>query len=202
MANLCSSSDYSDVTFIVENQRLPAHRVILAARSEYFRALLYGGLAETTQREIELKISYDAFKVLLQYIYSGHMSLSQMKEDNILDILGLVNQFGFSELEISISEYLKQILSINNVCSILDASQMFGLNSLTSVCHTFIDRNASELLSHSSFKTLSQQSLCGLLERDSFFAQEVQIFTACNIWRKHNAHIDIADIKVCLVLVV
>lgn len=157
MANLCASSDYSDITFIVENQRLPAHRVILAARSEYFRALLYGGLAESTQREIELnKISYEAFKVLLQYIYSGHMSLSQMKEDNILDTLGLANQYGFNELEVSISDYLRQILSINNVCAILDSSRLYGLESLTSVCHVFIDRNASELLRHCSFKTISQ----------------------------------------------
>jgi BTB/POZ domain-containing protein 9 len=37
MAQLCMSNDYSDVTFIVENQALPAHKVILASRSEYFR---------------------------------------------------------------------------------------------------------------------------------------------------------------------
>lgn len=71
MAQLCMSSDYSDVIFNVENQKLPAHRVILAARSEYFRALLYGGLAETTQTEIQLQIPLAAFKALLRYIYSG-----------------------------------------------------------------------------------------------------------------------------------
>lgn len=71
MAQLFMCQDYSDVEFIVENQRLPAHRVILAARSEYFRALLYGGLSETNQREITLKIPLKAFKALLKYIYSG-----------------------------------------------------------------------------------------------------------------------------------
>lgn len=75
MAQLCMSSDYSDVTFNVENHKLPAHRVILAARSEYFRALLYGGLSETTQTEIELQIPLEAFKALLRYIYSGQFFL-------------------------------------------------------------------------------------------------------------------------------
>lgn len=79
MAQLCMSQDYSDVTFIVENQKLPGHRVILAARSEYFRALLYGGLSESTQKEINLNIPLDAFKALLRYIYSGiHYSLTEM----------------------------------------------------------------------------------------------------------------------------
>lgn len=123
MAQLCMNSDYSDVTFIVEDQKLYAHRVIMAARSEYFRALLFGGLSESHQREIILKIPVEAFKALLRYIYSGHMSLSQMKEDNILDTLGLANQYGFIELESSISEYLRQVLTLNNVCAILDAAK-------------------------------------------------------------------------------
>lgn len=53
----------------------------------------------------------------------GYLSLSQMKEENILDTLGLANQYGFSELELAISEYLRQILSVENVCAILDAAR-------------------------------------------------------------------------------
>lgn len=194
MAQLCLSGDYSDITFIVEDQKLPAHRVILAARSEYFRALLFGGMAESTQKEITLKIPVEAFKALLRYIYSGYMSLSQMKEDNILDTLGLANQYGFTDLEIAISEYLRQILSLDNVCALLDAARLYSLESLTEVCLTFMDRNAPDMLSHVSFKTLSQDSLCGLLERDSFFAPEVQIFVAVNDWCKHNNNADIDSV--------
>ncbi|XP_015043233.1 BTB/POZ domain-containing protein 9-like [Drosophila pseudoobscura] len=46
MSRLCMNELYSDVIFLVEDQRLPGHRNILAARSEYFRALLYGDMAE------------------------------------------------------------------------------------------------------------------------------------------------------------
>uniref|UniRef100_A0A0K8TP45 BTB/POZ domain-containing protein 9 n=1 Tax=Tabanus bromius TaxID=304241 RepID=A0A0K8TP45_TABBR len=194
MAQLCISEDYSDVVFIVENQRLPAHKVILAARSEYFRALLYGGLSETSQTEIQLKIPLEAFKALLRYIYSGHMSLSQMKEENILDTLGLANQYGFTELELAISEYLRQILSLNNVCAILDAARLYDLEGLTNVCYTFMDRNASEILAHETFKQLSKESLEEVLRRDSFFAPEVQIFIAVSEWCKHNTNVDIESV--------
>lgn len=187
MAQLCMSYDYSDVTFIVEDEKLPAHRVILAARSEYFRALLYGGLSESNQQEIHLKIPLKAFKALLKYIYSGSMSLAQMKEENILDTLGLANQYGFTDLEMAISDYLRQVLSLNNVCAILDAAKLFGLEGLTNVCHSFLDRNAGEILQHETFKTLSEDSICSLLLRDSFFAPEVQIFQAVYDWCKCNA---------------
>ena len=147
MCQLYLNQDYSDVKFLgeffiiykisqklsfsiinnnftVENQVLYAHKVILAARSEYFRALLYGGLVESTQSEIKLTTTpVCAFKALLRYIYSGSLNLSQMKEENILDILGLSNQYGFIELEESISEHLRQILSLSNVCLILDSAR-------------------------------------------------------------------------------
>lgn len=193
MAQLCMSYDYSDVTFIVENEKLPAHRVILAARSEYFRALLYGGLSESTQNEIHLKIPLKAFKALLKYIYSGNMSLAQMKEENILDTLGLANQYGFTDLEIAISDYLRQVLSLNNVCAILDAAKLFGLEGLTNVCHAFLDRNAEAILQYETFKTLSQDAICSLLMRDSFFAPEVQIFQAVHDWCKCNSEVGNVD---------
>lgn len=37
---------FTDVIFIVEDQEIKANRAILAARSEIFRAMLYGGMKE------------------------------------------------------------------------------------------------------------------------------------------------------------
>lgn len=119
------------------------------------------------------------------------MSLSSMKEDNILDILGLADQFGFTELEFAISEYLIQILSVPNCCSILDAARLYRLDNLVNVCHTFMDRNAKDLLCHPSFLGLSQEALCGVLARNSFFAPEVQIFVAVKNWCQKNSEGDI-----------
>lgn len=193
LSQLCLNNAYSDVTFIIEDQKLPAHRVILAARSEYFRAMLYGGLSESTQSEIHLKIPLKAFKILLKYIYSGNMSLAQMKTENVLDTLGLANEYGFTELEKSISGYLREALSLTNVCAILDAARLYGLESLTNVCHNFMDTNATDVLNEENFKNLSQEALCGLLVRDSFFAPEVQIFVAVQKWSQNNR--ESADIE-------
>lgn len=37
LSDLVDNSDYSDITLMVENVAFPAHKVILATRSEYFR---------------------------------------------------------------------------------------------------------------------------------------------------------------------
>lgn len=53
-----------------------------------------------------------------------------------------------------------------------------------------MDLNATDILKHETFKTLSQDSLCGLLERNSFFAPEVSIFVAVEDWCKNNSDVD------------
>jgi len=37
----------SDVTFLVENKEVRASKLLLASRSDHFRALFFGGLKET-----------------------------------------------------------------------------------------------------------------------------------------------------------
>lgn len=203
LGQLCINSEYSDITFIVEQNRLPAHKIILAARSPYFRAMLYGGLAESSQTDIELNVPLDAFRALLGFIYTGCISLTKMKEENILDTLGLANQYGFETLEMAISAYLRNSLSLKNCCGTFDAARLYGLESLCDVCMTFMDRNSTDVLAHPSFTTLSQDSLCCLLKRDSFFAPEVQIFNAVYDWCKNNSDTDIevCDMVVVLVLI-
>lgn len=113
----------------------------------------------------------------------------------ILDTLGLSNLFGYVELKVEISNFLKTSLQLNNVCNILDASRLYELNSLTSICYNFIDENAEELLEHESFKFLYKESLIILLSRDSFFVPEIKIFQAIKGWIECNPELKPEDIK-------
>lgn len=88
------------------------------------------------------------------------MFIMTLREEVILDTLGLAHQYGFQELETAISDILRQLLALRNVCAILDTARLYGLQSLVQVCHTFLDRHASEILAHESFLQLSQVNIC------------------------------------------
>lgn len=80
--NLFNQADYSDIELIVESEHFYAHRIILAARSEYFRALLYGGLRESQHDNPKIEIKEcksAAFKILLLYIYTARINLIKEK---------------------------------------------------------------------------------------------------------------------------
>jgi len=195
IGKLYVSDEYSDVVLLVEKTRIPAHKVILAARSEYFRALLFGGMRESSQTEVELvDTSLPAFKHLLRYIYTGNMSLNSFREDLILDILGMAHLYGFQELETSISEYLKAILSVRTVCLIYDTASLYQLASLSTAALVFMDRHAMEILNHESFFGMSEVAVKQIISRDSFCAAEVDIFRAVAAWYKANPSLDIQPI--------
>lgn len=80
------------------------------------------------------------------------------QEEVILETLGLAHQYGFVDLEASISDYLRQVLQIRNVCMIYDASRLYQLQFLTKVCCSFMDKNAQEIIHHESFLQLSPVS--------------------------------------------
>lgn len=56
----------------------------------------------------------------------------------ILDILALAHLYGFMDLEAAISDYLREILNIKNICSILDTALLYQLEFLTSVSITYL----------------------------------------------------------------
>ena len=74
-----------------------------------FRALLFGGMKESSQEVVELKdTNLPAFQHLLRYIYTGSITLASLKEDLILDILGLAHQYGFQ-----VESWIKAVVAQN-----------------------------------------------------------------------------------------
>lgn len=188
LGNLVTGEEYSDVTFLVEGKCFPAHRIILASRCQYFRALLYNGMKESQpQAEISLEDTQaEAFSMLLQYLYTGRASLSTAREEVLLDFLGLAHRYGLQPLEDSTCEFLRTALNTQNVCLVYDVASLYCLNSLAQACCAYMDRQAPEVLASDGFLTLSKTALLTMAKRDSFAASEREIFQALCRWCRHN----------------
>lgn len=74
----------------------------------------------------------------------------------MLEVLSLSNKYGFEKLQLAISNYLKAILSVQNVCLIFDMASMFDLDGLVSTCCDFMDSKPTKVLKSESFLTMSQ----------------------------------------------
>lgn len=108
---------------------------------------------------IDLEVGSKPFKAILKYNYYGHLELREMDVKEVIDILTLVDMYNIHNLASKITAHLKHVLSLNNVCNILEASQLLGFDSLTETCFVLLDRRASSFLLHEDFTTLSQVNM-------------------------------------------
>ena len=68
---LVNDEEYSDVTFLIENEPVHAHRAILAQRCEPFAAMFRSGMRESVERVIAIpNVRKKVFLLLLEYLYT------------------------------------------------------------------------------------------------------------------------------------
>lgn len=74
LARLLESGENSDVMFKVEDESLPAHRIILTTRSIMFNALLKQDMREGKEGVVTIEdVRAPVFRALLHFIYTDSM---------------------------------------------------------------------------------------------------------------------------------
>jgi DNA-binding beta-propeller fold protein YncE len=85
-----------DVCFVVEQERVHAHRGLLSARCEYFRYMFKAGFREGNTGDIHIKgTSSGAFKALLYYLYTDNM---EVDDTVVFDLVKLCDQYRVERL--------------------------------------------------------------------------------------------------------
>lgn len=181
----------SDVKFIVDTEKIPAHKIVLQTSSTHFRALF--AVDSVKQSEIKLNVPLGAFKMILRYMYTGRMALNLMDINEIIKVYDLAVMYNLETLKEILPKYLTTKLSVENCFVIVNAADLYSLDDLKSNCLEFMDRRSAELLQHDGFNSMSSALLCTLLKRDTFYAQEIDIFHAVKNWSLNNSD---ADVKV------
>uniref|UniRef100_A0A1I7Z0T2 BTB domain-containing protein n=1 Tax=Steinernema glaseri TaxID=37863 RepID=A0A1I7Z0T2_9BILA len=196
VGRLLLNTAFSDVTLLVENESFPAHKLVLAARCEYFRAMFFHGMRESSKSKIELVDTPSvAFKALLTYIYTGKVTLLDMELIDVVDLLGLANKYAHKELEHGIGLYLKGVLDSENLCLILTAATVYSIPELADMCLDRIDSTVERLFASEDFRYLQPESVKMIVARDSLCASESQVFQAVKVWVEANSHLPKAELK-------
>jgi len=108
---------YADVTIVCQDQEIPANRVLLATRSEVFRAMLSHPTKEARSGRIEI-LDADATVIeqMLAYIYTG---FAPNVEAIAEDLLIAANKYALEELKTDCVRVLESNLSVDNVLEML-----------------------------------------------------------------------------------
>jgi len=160
MSKLVNNSMFSDVVFLVEGKQVHATKAHLAARSEHFRALFYGGMRESAAsregREIELPgMQYNVFLALLEYIYTD--KVGDLQSDLAVHVLIAAEKYCLDRLKALCEDIIRKSICIDNVVPVMLAANAHRADGLKDICLDFIIANEERIKASGRFKEIMQE---------------------------------------------
>ncbi|XP_026481659.1 kelch-like protein 17 [Ctenocephalides felis] len=147
------TSQFCDVTFLVEEKEISAHRNVLCASSQYFRSMFTDHFQESKLDKIPLyDLDYAAVVEILNFIYT---STIQLDDDNDYDIIEAIDILQLYELRPYINHYLKQKLNSQNCLMIYAIANLRSYEEVAKAAFLHILNNFDDIVECDDFKNMS-----------------------------------------------
>ncbi|WOG97717.1 hypothetical protein DCAR_0417058 [Daucus carota subsp. sativus] len=184
------SGEYSDVEIHIEGHDLffRSHKVLLSLWSVPFTKMFTNGMSESMSTEVCLKdVSLEAFKIMLEYMYSGEFNKENIMDIGILllQLLLLADQFGVSALHQECCKTLLECLSEDLVCPILQViSSISSCKLIEETCERKFAMNFDYCTTSSAeFVSLDEQNFTNILQHiDLTVISEERVLNAILMW--------------------
>ncbi|KAM6124693.1 Kelch-like 4 [Phoenicopterus ruber ruber] len=185
MENYLQQKQLCDVLLIVGDQKIPAHRLVLSAVSDYFAAMFTNDVREAKQEEIKMEgVDPDALKALVRYAYTG---ILELKEDTIESLLAAACLLQLSQVIEVCCNFLMKQLHPSNCLGIRSFGDAQGCPELLKVAHTYTMEHFTEVIKNQEFLLLPANEIAKLLSSDDInVPDEEAIFQALMMWVRHD----------------
>lgn len=139
-----NDEEFSDVTFIVQGQKVYGHKMVLSIVSDCFRAMFTSGFRESESMEIEIPdCSHEAFLAVMEYIYTGTSpkgdarSSREANLNRLVEILELADRFFLDNLKQICETLLQVMVGPETNEYLLQVAQKANAMQLQAVCEHF-----------------------------------------------------------------
>ncbi|RHZ84840.1 hypothetical protein Glove_74g200 [Diversispora epigaea] len=173
-----------------DNQTYKVHSYILQSRNSYF----YKKLNEISFNENHIKvlkmpnISIRIFNIIIKYIYGGIISLENLENSVIFNLLITSNELNLEELIEHIQTHF-----VNNNASWLRLNfsriyqtifQVKNFNIIKDFCNNIVAKYPNTIFESENFQTLPEDTLISIIKRDDLQLEESKIWQYVIQWGK------------------
>ncbi|XP_070378265.1 BTB/POZ domain-containing protein 6-B-like isoform X2 [Dermacentor albipictus] len=191
------SGYHADVEFVVKPEQFStsktfkAHKQLLALSSEVFEAMFYGQLPEKDTVVIT-DLHPDGFYGLLKYVYAGQARIEDCLE--ALHTNAAAAKYLFEELASACRAYLRELVDVEEACTLLDCAFESGYGSLDKVAEAVLYKKGERVLSSDAFLNSRPEIVHIVLDklRDT---QEILVIQAALRWARSCCKAGAMDFK-------
>ncbi|XP_041358583.1 kelch-like protein 5 isoform X1 [Gigantopelta aegis] len=185
MEDYVNKNTLCDVILVAGTKRIPAHRLVLTAASDYFAAMFTSDVREASMNEIKMKdVDPEALAALVTYTYTGKIEL---KEETVESLLATSCLLQLSEVVEACCSFLMKQLHPSNCIGIRQFADAQGCTNLYKVANNYVMEHFVDVILNQEFLILPCDEVSELLSSDDLnVPNEETIFEALVKWSKHD----------------
>ncbi|XP_060872835.1 kelch-like protein 2 [Metopolophium dirhodum] len=167
-----------------DNKIITAHKVVLSAACPYFHAM-FTNFAERNHDLVEMRhIDYTALLLLVNFIYSGQILIT---EENVQDILPAADLLQFQGVKEACCDFLQSQLCPTNCIGINYLADLHSCTKLITSSEVYIHQHFSEVVGCKEFLSLSSEQVVKLISSDRLpVSSEEKVFESVIRWVKYD----------------
>ena len=162
--NLYQQDILTDYTLICAGESLKVHKAVLAARSEYWQALLTSGMVEAVEDSSEvLAVNLPTLRLFLEFVYTGRVA-GKLEPKQMELLLEAADFYGVFSLKEQCEEGLIASLEASNLMDRLVLADTFSASNLRRVAKQMLVQNMDWLVQMSDWKKKLEERVALALE--------------------------------------
>lgn len=168
--------------FILSSQ---VHKILLAATSDYFRAMLQGPMRESKEDSVDLKgLTADSLEPIIDFMYSGSLHFDF---DNLIEILNAASHLQVNSALDLCSEYMISMLTFSNADELLNIADTYSLSAVTDFYNNKVLQNFEDFSATEQFLKLTAPQLSKYLADDNLRVKsEATLYDIVAKWYAHD----------------
>ena len=178
---------FCDITVAVKGKEFKAHKVVLAAASPFFLAVLESDMRESNEQLISVELEEATSPVMeevVKYIYTGNVSVTKEISHNLI---ATADYLLLSGLKTVAGNFMKDNLTTENCVFNYYFADKYQCFELREGAHEVINTNFSAVMETDDFLNLDiKQVIEWVSSDDVIVTDEEEIFKGIIRWVSHN----------------
>lgn len=157
MKEIYEKGKRTDCSFKVDEDNIPAHRIILETRSPVFAAMFNHDTKENETGEIAIDdIDKDTIKDILEYIYSGDMK--ELKMEKALSAYAAAEKYDINNVKELCSEFIVRNLSVECVCDVIKFGELYQNEKIGLRAREYFKENVRKIIKTDKWTTFAKEN--------------------------------------------
>ncbi|XP_059169911.1 kelch-like ECH-associated protein 1B [Physella acuta] len=185
-----------DIALRIQGEEIHAHKVILAACSDYFRGMFTRGMKESNASSVEIlepSLTAEILRELVNFAYTYEIHVTQ---DNVQSLLVSAIFLEMKHVVDACTLFMEQQLDPSNCIGFAYFAAAHGCCDLENKAKKYIREHFCEVIKYDEFLTLDVNDVICIIQKDELNVKcETEVFQAVVRWVEHDSEKRIGQLE-------